>query len=171
MPKKMQGFEMEGIEVVDIKKIVDERGFFAEAIRKDWSHLLNEEWISQANISYSHPGIIRAWHRHTRGQIDIFLVLQGSMKIVAYDDNTESKTYHKMVEVIVSEERLQIVKIPGYYWHGTKTLGHKPSCTIYFVNNLYDYEAPDEERRPWNDSQIIDPLTKQSYDWNKPPHK
>ena len=72
MPKKMQGFEMEGIEVVDIKKIVDERGFFAEAIRKDWSHLLPEEWISQANISYSYPGIIRAWHRHTRGQIDYF---------------------------------------------------------------------------------------------------
>ena len=62
------------------------------------------------------------------------------MKIVAYDDNTESKTYGKMVEVIASEERLQIVKIPGHYWHGTKTLGHKPSYTIYFVNNLYDME-------------------------------
>ena len=167
----MQHFEMEGVQVIDIQKIVDERGFFAEIVRKDWSHLFDEKWISQANISYSYPGIIRAWHRHKRGQIDFFIVLQGSMKIVAYDDNKESTTYGKMVEVVASEERLQIVKIPGHYWHGTKTIGYKPSCTIYFVNNMYDYGNPDEERRPWNDSLIIDPKTKQSYDWNKPPHK
>jgi dTDP-4-dehydrorhamnose 3,5-epimerase len=171
MSEKMQYFEMEGVQVIDIQKIVDERGFFAEAIRKDWSHLFGEGWISQANISYSYPGIIRAWHRHKRGQIDFFMVLQGSMKIVAYDDNKESTTYGKMVEVVVSEEKLQIVKIPGHYWHGTKTIGYKPSCTVYFVNNMYDYEVPDEERRPWNDSLIIDPKTKQSYDWNRPPHK
>ena len=171
MSEKMQYFEMEGVQVIDIQKIVDERGFFAEAIRKDWSHLFGEGWISQANISYSYPGIIRAWHRHKRGQIDFFMVLQGSMKIVAYDDNKQSATYGKMVEVVVSEEKLQIVKIPGHYWHGTKTIGYKPSCTVYFVNNMYDYEVPDEERRPWNDSLIIDPKTKQSYDWNRPPHK
>jgi dTDP-4-dehydrorhamnose 3,5-epimerase len=164
-------FEMADIQVVDIQKIVDERGFFAEAIRRDWHYLFGERWVSQANISYSHPGIIRAWHRHKRGQIDFFMVLQGSMKIVAYDDNQESKTYGKMTEIFVSEERLQLVKIPGRYWHGTKTIGCKPSCTIYFVNNMYDYRSPDEERRPWNDSLIIDPTTKQSYDWNKPPHK
>jgi dTDP-4-dehydrorhamnose 3,5-epimerase len=164
-------FEMEDIQVVDIQKIVDERGFFVEAIRRDWYHLFGDEWVSQANISYSHPGIIRAWHRHGRGQIDFFMVVQGSMKIVAYDDNPESKTYGKMTEIIVSEERLQLVKLPGHYWHGTKTIGYKPSYTIYFVNNLYDYKSPDEERRPWNDSLIIDPKTKQSYDWNKPPHK
>jgi dTDP-4-dehydrorhamnose 3,5-epimerase len=164
-------FELEDIQVVDIHKIVDERGFFAEAIRRDWYDLFGEEWVSQANISYSHPGIIRAWHRHGRGQIDFFMVLQGSMRIVAYDDNLESKTYGKMTEIVVSEQRLQLVKIPGHYWHGTKTIGFKPSCTVYFVNKMYNYKSPDEERRPWNDSSIIDSKTKQSYDWNKPPHK
>jgi dTDP-4-dehydrorhamnose 3,5-epimerase len=164
-------FELEHIQVIDIQKTVDERGFFAEAIRRDWYHLFGEGWISQANISYSYPGIIRAWHRHGRGQIDFFMVLQGSMKIAAYDDDQESKTHGKMAEIVVSEERLQLVKIPGHYWHGTKTVGYKPSCTVYFVNNLYDYRSPDEERRPWNDSLIIDPKTKQSYDWNMPPHK
>ena len=55
MPKKMQHFEMKGIQIMDIKKVVDERGFFAEAIRKDWSHLLLNDWISQANIWYQLP--------------------------------------------------------------------------------------------------------------------
>ena len=171
MQAQTQKFELDGIQVIDIKKNPDERGFFAEVIRKDSFDLLNEKWILQANLSLSYPGIVRAWHRHARGQIDYFVVLQGAMKIVAYDENEKSKTYGRIVEVVASEERLQMVKVPGHYWHGTKTLGDRPSLTMYFVNNLYDHISPDEEKRPWNDSSIIDPKTKVPYDWNKPPHK
>lgn len=166
-----QKFELEGIQVIDIRKNVDERGFFAEASRKDWVDLFGEQWIAQANLSQSYPGIIRAWHRHARGQVDYFMVLQGSMKIVAYDGNPNSKTHGKLSEVTVGEERLQVVRVPGHYWHGTKTVGTKPSLTVYFVNNLYDYKLPDEERRPWNDPSIVDPRTGKGYDWNAPPHK
>jgi dTDP-4-dehydrorhamnose 3,5-epimerase len=171
MQAQTQRFELDGIQVMDIKKNPDERGFFAEAARKDWLDLFGEKWISQANVSQTYPGIIRAWHRHARGQVDYFMVLQGAIKIVAYDGNEKSRTYGRIVELVTSEERLQIVKVPGHYWHGTKTLGDRPSLTMYFVNNLHDYTSPDEERRAWNDSSIIDPKTKKPYDWNKPPHK
>lgn len=166
-----QKFDLDGVQVFDIKKNIDERGFFSEVGRKDWADLFGEQWIVQANLSQSYPGIIRAWHRHARGQIDYFMVLQGSMKIVAYDGDKNSKTYGKMAEVVVGEERLQIARIPGRYWHGTKTVGNKPSLTVYFVNNLYDYKNPDEERRPWNDPSIVDPKTRKAYDWNASPHK
>lgn len=166
-----QNFELEGIKIRDVRKSPDERGFFAEAARKDWLDLFGEQWVAQANLSMSYPGIIRAWHRHARNQVDYFIVLRGAMKIVAYDGNTRSKTYSKLVEIVTSEERLQIVRIPGHYWHGSKTIGNKPSLTMYFVSNLYDYDDPDEERRPWNDSSIIDPSTGQAYDWNLAPHK
>jgi dTDP-4-dehydrorhamnose 3,5-epimerase len=171
MQPPVQSFELADIKVTDIKKNPDERGFFAEAARKDWLELFDEKWISQANISQSFQGIIRAWHRHARGQIDYFMVLQGAMKIVAYDGNEQSETHGRLVELVASGERLQIVKIPGHYWHGTKTIGDTPSLTIYFVNNLYEYTSPDEQRRPWNDSSIIDPKTNEPYDWNRPPHK
>jgi hypothetical protein len=42
---------------------------FAEAARKDWRDLFSEKWISQANLSQSYPGIIRAWHRHRTGRL------------------------------------------------------------------------------------------------------
>lgn len=166
-----RNFELEGIKILDITKTPDERGFFAEAIRKDSLDLFGQQWISQANLSRSYPGIIRAWHRHARGQVDYFIVLQGAMKIVAFDGDTNSKTFSKLVEIVASDERLQVVRIPGHYWHGTKTIGNKPSLTMYFVNNLYDYADPDEERRPWDDSSIVNPRTGQAYDWNSPPHK
>jgi len=157
---------LEGVKVFELKKIPDERGFFAEILRKDWREILGDEWIVQANLSYSYPGVIRAWHRHKRGQIDYFIVLQGAMRICAYDDRTK-----QLDEIVSTEHKLQIVRIPGHYWHGTKTIGYKPSLTLYFVTRLYDYANPDEERRPWNDPSIIDPKTGKPYDWNKPPHK
>lgn len=88
------------------------------------------------------------------------------MKICAYDEKTM-----QLHETIASEHRLRIVAVPGHYWHGTKTIGEKPSLTVYFVTRLYDYGNPDEERRAWNDPTIIDPKTQKPYDWNKPPHK
>jgi len=157
---------LEGVRIYELKKIPDERGFFAELLRKDWKEILGDEWIVQANLSYSYPGVIRAWHRHLRGQTDYFIVLQGAMRICAYDEKTG-----QLDEIVASEHKLQIVRIPGHYWHGTKTISNKPSLTLYFVTRLYDYSNPDEERRPWNDPTIIDPRTGKPYDWNKPPHK
>ncbi len=160
-----------GVKIQEVRKNIDERGFFAEILRQDWNELLAEDSIVQANLSYSFPGMIRAWHRHNRGQVDYFIVLDGSMKICAYDDKQSSPTHGQLDEVIASGEKLQVVRIPGHYWHGTKTLGHKPSFTVYCVNRLYDAKNPDEERRPWNDPSIIDSKTSKSFDWNKPPHK
>ena len=167
----VKGYGLEGLRVYEIKRLPDERGFFAEILRHDWKELLGDEWMVQANLSMSYPGIIRAWHRHTRGQVDYFLVVQGAMKIAAYDDGEGSPTKGKLVEVVASEDKLQIVRVPGHYWHGTKTIGYKPSLTVYFVTKLYDYKNPDEERRPWNDPSIIDPQTGQPYDWNRPPYR
>jgi len=157
---------LEGVKIYELKKFPDERGFFSELLRQDWKDILGDEWIAQANLSYSYPGVIRAWHRHMRGQVDYFIVVKGSMKICAYDEEKK-----QLDEIIASEHKLQIVRVPGNYWHGTKTVGDEPSLTIYFVTRLYDYKNPDEERRLWNDPAIIDPKTGEPYNWEKPPHK
>ena len=171
----MKEYPLEGVRVYELKVLPDERGFFAEALRSDWKEFLGDEWIVQVNLSYSYPGIVRAWHRHLRGQVDYFLVLKGAMKICAYDDETR-----KMVEIVASEKKPSIVRIPGKYWHGTKTVSSEPSLTVYFVTRLYDYGNPDEHRRPWNDPTVVpseingrkdDPRVGKPWDWFRPPHK
>lgn len=158
---------LEGIKILEIPKNVDERGYFSEIFRKDWvERLLDGDEISQANLSVSYPGIIRAWHRHKLGQVDYFLVLQGTVKICAYNDESQV-----LNEIVSSGERLQIVRIPGKYWHGFKNVGVRTATVIYFVNRMYDFVNPDEERRPWNDQSIIDGRTGKPFDWNKVPHK
>ncbi len=160
-----------GIKIQELKRNIDERGSFAEIFREDWKDLLGQEKVAQANLSSSFPGIVRAWHRHNRGQIDHFVVLKGALKICAYDDRPDSHTKGELDEIVLSEEKLQVLRVPGFYWHGTKTLGVKPSMTVYYVNQLYDAKNPDEDRRPWNDPVIIDPKTGRSFDWNKPAYK
>ncbi len=160
-----------GIQVRVLTKLVDDRGFFMEAWRADWRDLLGDDTIMQANLSLSFPGVIRAWHRHARGQVDYFLLLQGAMRICAYDDAEASPTRGQLAEIVASAEAPHLVRIPGHYWHGTMTLGTVPSLTVYFTNRLYDYQRPDEERRSWNSPAIVDPRTGRPYDWLRPVHK
>lgn len=164
-----------GVIIKPLKRIPDERGFFTEIFRRDWKDLFEDEGIVQANLSITYPNIVRAWHKHERGQIDYFIVIKGALKICAYDDATG-----ELDEVISTGENLQVVKIPGHYWHGFKVVSNETAQHVYFVNRLYDYAKPDELRRPWNDSSIVpksingkidDPRVGKPWDWFLPPHK
>lgn len=164
-----------GVIIKPLKRMPDERGTFTEVYRKDWTNLFGSDTIMQANLSTTFPGIIRAWHRHKRGQNDYFLVTKGTIKIGIYDEKTE-----ELNEIISSAQNIQIVRVPGQYWHGFKALGDEQVMLLYFTTNLYDPANPDEERRAWNDPTLIpksindntnDPRVGKAWDWNAPPHK
>ena len=163
-----------GITVKPLKPIPDERGFFTEAMRTDWKDLFQEDNIAQANVSMSYPSVIRAWHRHKRGQTDYFLALKGAIKICAYDEKAQ-----ELNEVVSTEKNLQIVRVPGSYWHGFKVVSNKPAMLLYFTTRLYDPSNPDEERRPWDDPTLVpksingkksDLRVGKPWNWNRPPH-
>jgi dTDP-4-dehydrorhamnose 3,5-epimerase len=165
---------LQGIEIKALKKLADERGFFMEIMRLDWKDIFTEE-VVQANYSISYPGMVRAWHRHVRGQVDCFVVLKGALKICAYDDKTQ-----ELDEIVSTGDNVQVVRIPGHYWHGFKVVGNERAYLVYFVNRQYDYENPDEERRPWNDKTIMpkvingradDARCNKPWDWFYPPYK
>jgi dTDP-4-dehydrorhamnose 3,5-epimerase len=137
---------LQGVETRPLTKRVDERGFFTELVRQDW---MGNDTVQQCNFSITYPGVVRAWHRHTRGQIDNFVVLRGAVKLCAFDDATA-----ELNEIILTSDVLQSARIPGQYWHGFKVLGEQRAYVVYFVNKLYDYVVPDEERRPWNDPNV-----------------
>ena len=166
---------LKGIRIKPIKRFPDERGFFSEAMRTDWKDLFEEDTVAQANFSCTYPNIIRAWHRHLRGQTDYFLALKGAIKICVFDDKTA-----ELNEVISNGIDLQLVRVPGHYWHGFKAFGNEPALLLYFTTNLYDAKNPDEERRPWNDQTLIpkiingkmdDARINKPWDWSYPPHK
>ncbi len=154
-----------------IKQIIpqlhfDDRGFLGEFFRQDWNDIIPNFTPKQFLISDSKPGIIRAWHRHLKNQIDLLFVRKGILKICIYDGDKNSKSFGHLVEIISNSQNPKLIMIPGHLWHGTKNIGNETSETIYLINNLYDYDNPDEERKEWNDSSIIDPKTKKPFNWN-----
>lgn len=163
-----------GIAIKPLKRYPDDRGIFTEIFRSDWGEVVTDS-VAQANYSVSHPGVVRAWHRHERGQIDIFLCVKGSIKICAYDGASG-----ELDEVVSSGNSLQLVRVQGSYWHGFKVIGSTPAHLIYFVNRLYDAKKPDEMRRPWDDPTVVpklingrndDPRCGKPWDWLYVPFK
>ena len=121
----------------------DERGWFAELVRA--SELPKP--IKQANLSFSRTGVIRGLHYHERGQDDLFLCLQGMVRVVVL--NRESgETFTEDI----GDDNPVAVFIPGRHAHGYEAL---TDCLfLYHVTEEYDREDPDEQEVPWNDPRV-----------------
>ena len=152
---------IEGVETRSLQVDADERGHLVEVFREDWDIYDPDPAMSYYSMTY--PGVVRAWHRHTRGQIDHFVCPNGRIKIGVYDDREDSATQGELNTFVIGEHRQQAVRIPGACWHGFKAIGDGPAFLVNFPTNLYDYENPDEERLPYDTDEI--PL-----DWEAEPH-
>lgn len=146
--------------IIDLKLNVDKRGFTTELLREDWFREPQKGFtfhIRQCLLSASYRGVVRAWHRHKRGQDDYMTVIEGASLVVYV--GKDGNFYHHFLLA----NSMQVIKVPGHLWHGTKALGAKDTYTIYHMNQLYDYENPDEERLPYYGNPI-NPLIK-NFPW------
>lgn len=152
------------VKVKELQVNADERGHLTELWREDWEFYAGEDEPAMSYFSETYPGIIRAWHRHHRGQLDHFVVLRGKIKVGIYDDRQDSPTQGELETHILGEGNMNAIRVPGNCWHGFKAVGDERALLVNFPTNLYDYEDPDEERLPYDTDEI--PL-----DWEEPPHE
>lgn len=152
---------IDGVDVRELDVNADERGHLVETFREDWEFYEPQPAMSYYSMSY--PGVVRAWHRHTRGQIDYFICPKGRIRVGIYDDREGSPTREELNTFVIGEHNQKAVRIPGACWHGFKAIGDEPAFLINFPTNLYEYENPDEERLPHDTDEI--PL-----DWEEPSH-
>ena len=75
-------------------------------------------------------------------------VVKGTAKLGLYDDREESLTRGEYMQVILGEEGEDtLLIIPPLVWHGQMALSEM-SYLINVPTELYDYEDPDELRKP-----------------------
>ena len=131
------------IETFPLAKHEDERGWFAELIRAS----ALPKPIRQANLSRSRQGVIRGLHYHERGQDDLFVCLEGMVRVVVLDRETDD-----VFTLDIGDDNPVAVYVPGTKAHGYEAL---TDCLfMYLVTEEYDPANPDEHSVPWDDPRV-----------------
>jgi dTDP-4-dehydrorhamnose 3,5-epimerase len=125
---------IDGVETRTLQVNVDERGRLVEIFRRDWDLYDDEPAMSYYSLSY--PGVVRAWYRHTRGQIDHFICPEGRIKVGIYDDREDSPTRGELDTFVIGEHDHKAIRIPGECWHGFKVVGDERAMLINFRSKL-----------------------------------
>ncbi len=73
--------------------------------------------VRQANLACSRQGVIRALHYHERGQDDLFLCLQGMVRVVVLDRET-GETFTEDI----GDDNPVAIYVPGRQAHGYEAL-------------------------------------------------
>jgi dTDP-4-dehydrorhamnose 3,5-epimerase len=133
------------IERFPLTRHEDDRGWFSELARS--SRLPKP--IRQANLARSKRGVIRGLHYHERGQDDLFVCLEGMVRVVVLDRET-GKTFSEDI----GDENPVAIYVYGRHAHGYEALTDCLFC--YLVTEEYDAAHPDEHGIPWNDPRVAD---------------
>ncbi len=141
---------IQGVEVKQLARHADERGFLMEILRSDDPIFTK---FGQCYVSMNYPGVVRAWHYHEK-QDDFFVVVKGMIKVGLYDMREGSPTRGEVNEFYLGDNNNIVLKIPVGVAQGYKTSGGEASLLVNFPSEVYDREEPDEHRLPWNTDQI-----------------
>ena len=131
------------IERFPLRRHEDARGWFSELARA--SELPKP--VRQANLAFSRQGVIRGLHYHERGQDDLFICLQGMVRVVVLNRETGDTECED-----IGDDNPIAVYVPGRHAHGYEALTDALFC--YLVTEEYDAENPDEHGIPWNDPRV-----------------
>jgi dTDP-4-dehydrorhamnose 3,5-epimerase len=128
---------------IELSRFPDERGWFMELMRA--SSLPKP--VRQSNVVSSRKGVIRGLHYHERGQDDLFVCLQGMVRIVALDRET-GETFTEDI----GDDNPVAIYVPGTLAHGYEAL---TDCLfLYHVTEEYDAASPDENGLCWADERV-----------------
>ncbi|MFA5283953.1 MAG: NAD-dependent epimerase/dehydratase family protein [Bacilli bacterium] len=108
---------------------IDDRGSFTEMIKTTDN--------GQISVNVGKPSIIKGNHYHNTKN-EKFLVASGTCSIKFRKLGTE-----KIIEYVVSGDKLEVVDIPPGYTHSITNIGCTDSVTIMWANEPYDAKNPD----------------------------
>ena len=146
---------IEGVKVKDLKVLPDERGLLMEMWRSDDPDF---QGFGQCYVTMVYPGVVKAWHYHKK-QTDHFVCVSGMAKVALYDDREGSPTRGETNTFVIGWQKQRMVIIPNGVYHGFTPVGTEPAMIVNIPTELYNYDEPDEFRRPFDDPEI-------GYDWS-----
>ena len=126
---------MKNIEILDLDKKSDERGWLIEVLGGELPEGCRE--FGQLHVSVAYPGKIRGNHYHTRKD-EWFCIPAGKGLLVLKDRETGETR-----EVLMGVNNLKTIKIQPGTIHAIKNIGEDDMVLIVYANESFDPEDPD----------------------------
>jgi dTDP-4-dehydrorhamnose 3,5-epimerase len=144
---------IEGVKVVPLRQIVDERGKIMHMLKATDPHFIS---FGEIYFSCAWPGTVKAWHIHQTMTVSN-AVIAGRAKLVLYDIRPDSPTHGELQEVFLGEDNYCLVQIPPGIANGYKAYGDK---MVILANCASEPHDPNEMLRLDHDTPTI------PYDWS-----
>src|SRR5919204_5064088 len=107
---------IEGVQVVPLRRIPDERGTVMHMLRSTDPHFRE---FGEIYFSTVYRDVVKGWHRHREMTLNYACVF-GRIKLVLYDDREQSGTRGQLMEVFLGPDDYSLVVIPPELWNGFK---------------------------------------------------
>ncbi len=127
---------IEGIKIIPLRKIPDERGCVFHMLRNDAEHF---EKFGEIYFSAVYPGVVKAWHLHKKMTLN-YSVIVGMIKLVLFDDRKGSPSQGEIMELFIGEQNYQLVQIPPLVWNGFKGASEKMAIVANCATEPHDPE-------------------------------
>jgi dTDP-4-dehydrorhamnose 3,5-epimerase len=146
--------EIAGVQVVELRRHVDDGGSMTELARLVGAEpqALAGFTVRQVNYSEVEPGVVKAYHVHTR-QTDVWYVPPSDrMLVVLVDVRAGSPTEGVRRRLVLGAGSSRLLRIPPGVAHGVRNLGVATGRIIYFTDLHFTPEPAscDEGRLPWD---------------------
>jgi dTDP-4-dehydrorhamnose 3,5-epimerase len=143
---------IDGVKIVPLRQIVDERGKIMHMLKATDPHFIT---FGEIYFSCAWPDTVKAWHIHQTMTVNN-AVISGRAKLVLYDLRDGSPTKGELQEIFLGEDNYVLVQIPPGIANGYKAYGDK---MVILANAATEPHDPNEMLR-------MDPDTDQiPYDW------
>src|SRR5215475_4180016 len=145
---------IEGVQLIELKRHHDDGGSLTELARlaDGRPQAFGDFTTRQINYSEIEPGVIKAFHLHTR-QTDMWYVPPSDrMLVVLLDVRKGSRTENARMRLTLGAGASRLLRIPPGVAHGVRNLGPSTARLIYFVDQQFttDPATCDEGRLPWD---------------------
>jgi dTDP-4-dehydrorhamnose 3,5-epimerase len=107
---------IDGVQVVPLRRIADERGTVMHMLRATDPHFTE---FGEIYFSTVYRGVVKGWHRHREMTLNYACVF-GRIKLVLYDERPDSPSKGELLELFLGPDNYALVVIPPGVWNGFK---------------------------------------------------
>ena len=113
--------KIDGVKVISLKKIPDERGSIYHMLRSSDPHFTK---FGEIYFSKIYKNALKGWHVHKKITLN-YCVVSGMIKLVLYDIRDGSPSKGNLMELFIGDDNYSLVVIPPGIVNGHKGITNK----------------------------------------------